>query len=70
LRWWRRIQGPRSIDRPLELAPSLASRSDDVASALDRIPGAWERMQFGREQAARGDVVELGKLLTAPPSSR
>lgn len=48
----------------------LVSRSDDVASLLDRIPGAWERMQLGREQAARGEVVELDELLPAPPSSR
>jgi hypothetical protein len=36
---------------------------------LDRLSGAWERMQLGREQAARGEVVELGELLVALPSS-
>lgn len=42
----------------------------DITLVLDRIPGAWERMQLGREQAARGETVELGELLTAPPSGR
>lgn len=51
-----------------EPAAWLASRSDDIASVLDRIPGAWERMQLGREQAACGEAVELGELLTALPS--
>lgn len=47
-----------------------ASCSDDLASVMDRIPGAWERMQLGREQAARGEAIELGKLLPALPASR
>jgi hypothetical protein len=29
----------------------------DAVSVLDRVPGAWERMQLGREQAARGETV-------------
>jgi len=34
----------------------------DVASVLDRIPGAWERMQLGRDQASRGETIGLDEL--------
>jgi hypothetical protein len=34
----------------------------DVASMLDRVPGAWERMQLGHEQAVRGKTVGLDEL--------
>lgn len=34
----------------------------DVVSMLDRVPGSWERMQFGREQARRGETVGLDEL--------
>ena len=34
----------------------------DVVSVLDRIAGSWERMQFGRDQAARGQTVGLDEL--------
>jgi hypothetical protein len=34
----------------------------DVASTLDRVPGAWARMQLGREQSGRGETVELDEL--------
>ena len=34
----------------------------DMASVLDRIPGSWERMQLGREQAARGETIGLDEL--------
>ena len=34
----------------------------DMAPMLDRIPGAWERMQLGREQAGRGETVGLDEL--------
>lgn len=47
-----------------------ASCSDDITSVLDAIPGAWERMQLGREQAARGDAGELGAMLSVLPVSR
>jgi hypothetical protein len=34
----------------------------DIVSVLDRVPGAWERMQLGREQAGRGETVGLDEL--------
>jgi hypothetical protein len=34
----------------------------DLASVLDRIRGAWERMQLGREQAGRSETVGLDEL--------
>jgi hypothetical protein len=34
----------------------------DLASVLDRIPGSWERMQLGRDQAARGETIGLDEL--------
>jgi len=34
----------------------------EVASVLDRVPGAWERMRLGREQAGRGETVGLDEL--------
>jgi hypothetical protein len=40
----------------LERAPT------EIALVLDRIPGSWERMQLGREQAARGETVGLDEL--------
>jgi hypothetical protein len=47
------------------LAEALAEmerESADLAPVLDRIPGAWERMRLGREQAARGETVGLDEL--------
>lgn len=35
------------------------SRPDVVTAVLDAIPGAWERAQAGRRQAAEGDTVAL-----------
>ncbi len=55
---------------PPEPTTRLALRADTIASGLDRIPGAWERMQLGREHAARGEMVDLDALQTAPPPSR
>jgi hypothetical protein len=40
----------------LERAPT------EIASVLDRIPGSWERVQLGREQAGRGETVGLDEL--------
>jgi hypothetical protein len=34
----------------------------EIASVLDRIPGSWERMQLGREQARRGETIGLDEL--------
>lgn len=34
----------------------------DVTSLLDRVPGAWQRMQLGREQAVRGETIGLDEL--------
>jgi plasmid stability protein len=34
----------------------------DVVAALDRVPGAWKRMQFGRKQAGSGETVGLDEL--------
>lgn len=34
----------------------------DLASVLDRIPGSWERMQLGRDQAAQGETIGLDEL--------
>jgi hypothetical protein len=45
-----------------EALAELEREPADVASVLDRIPGAWERMQFGREQAGRGETVGLDEL--------
>jgi hypothetical protein len=33
-----------------------------VADVLDAIPGAWERLQRARDQADRGETVELDEL--------
>jgi hypothetical protein len=33
-----------------------------VAGVLDAIPGAWERLQRARDQADRGETVELDEL--------
>lgn len=40
----------------------LKRQPTEVAAVLDRIPGAWERMQLGRKQAARGETVGLDEL--------
>ncbi|WP_148260901.1 hypothetical protein [Conexibacter woesei] len=34
----------------------------DMASVLDRVPGSWERMRLGREQAGRGETIGLNEL--------
>jgi hypothetical protein len=34
----------------------------EITSVLDRIPGSWERMQLGREQARGGETVGLDEL--------
>jgi hypothetical protein len=52
------------------LARSLLSTALDdadpdaqtVTEVLDAISGAWERAQFGREQARRGDTQGLDNL--------
>lgn len=52
------------------LARSLLSSAIDeadpdprnVTELLDAIPGAYERVQLGLEQARRGDVVPIGDL--------
>ncbi|MFL5816944.1 MAG: hypothetical protein ACJ76L_05015 [Conexibacter sp.] len=45
-----------------EALAELEREPTEVASTLDRIPGAWERMQLGREQAGRGKTVGLDEL--------
>jgi hypothetical protein len=45
-----------------EALAGLEREPSDIASLLDRIPGSWERMQFGREQAGRGETVGLDEL--------
>jgi hypothetical protein len=45
-----------------EALAELEREPAEVASVLDRVPGAWERMQLGREQAARGQTVGLDEL--------
>lgn len=34
----------------------------DMTDVLDRIPGAWEHLQLGREQAGRGETIGLDEL--------
>jgi hypothetical protein len=45
-----------------EALAGLEREPTDIASVLDRVPGAWERMQLGREQTARGETVGLDEL--------
>jgi hypothetical protein len=45
-----------------EALAELEREPADVVAVLDRVPGAWERMQLGREQAARGETVGLDEL--------
>ncbi|MBS1869553.1 MAG: hypothetical protein JSS99_07810 [Actinobacteria bacterium] len=45
-----------------EALAELEREPAEVASVLDRIPGSWERMHLGREQAGRGETVRLDEL--------
>lgn len=45
-----------------EALAELEREPADVVSVLDRIPGSWERVRLGREQAARGETVGLDEL--------
>jgi hypothetical protein len=45
-----------------EALANIAREPADLASVLDRIPGSWERMQLGREQADRGETIGLDEL--------
>jgi hypothetical protein len=45
-----------------EALAELEREPADVVAVLDRVPHAGERMQVGREQAARGEMVGLGEL--------
>jgi len=45
-----------------EALAELEREPREIASALDRVPGAWERMGLGREQAGRGETVGLDEL--------
>ena len=45
-----------------EALAELEWEPTEIASALDRVPGAWKRMQLGREQAGRGETVGLDEL--------
>ncbi len=45
-----------------EALAELEREPADVVSVLDRVPGAWERMQLGRERAGRGETVGLDEL--------
>ncbi len=43
----------------------LLAEAPTVAALLDQIPGAYERAQLGREQAAAGQTVPLAELQIA-----
>jgi hypothetical protein len=45
-----------------EALAELERDTVDVVVMLDRVPGSWERMQLGREQAGRGETVGLDEL--------
>jgi len=45
-----------------EALAELEREPTEITSTLDRVPGAWERMQLGRDQAARGETVGLDEL--------
>jgi hypothetical protein len=45
-----------------EALAELEREPTEITSALDRVPGAWERMQLGREQSLRGETVGLDEL--------
>ena len=45
-----------------EALAELEREPKEIAAALTRIPGAWERMRLGREQAGRGETVGLDEL--------
>lgn len=45
-----------------ETLDELEQTSADMTAVLDRIPGAAERLRLGREQAVRGETVELDDL--------
>ena len=45
-----------------EALAELEREPTEIGAALDRVPGAWERMQLGREQAGRGETVGLDEL--------
>lgn len=45
-----------------EALAELEREPTEIASALDCVPGAWERMQLGREQSLRGETVGLDGL--------
>jgi hypothetical protein len=45
-----------------EALAELEREPAEITSVLDRIPGSWERMQLGREQAGRGETVGLDEL--------
>jgi hypothetical protein len=47
------------LSKALDDADPDASRITEI---LDAIPGAWERMQEGLAQAARGEGIPLDKL--------
>jgi hypothetical protein len=40
-----------------------------VAAVLDGIPGAWERIREGEDQAARGEGITLDELATGRSGS-
>jgi len=60
----------RTHAREGTLASSLLIRALDeadpepahIAELLDRIPGAWERIDRGLEQARRGQTIPLDEL--------
>lgn len=45
-----------------EALAEIAREPADMVSALERVPGSWERMQLGREQAGRGETIGLDEL--------
>jgi hypothetical protein len=45
-----------------EALAEIERAPENMESVLDRIPGSWERMQLGREQARRGETIGLDEL--------
>lgn len=45
-----------------EVLAELEREPTEITAALDRVPGAWQRMQLGREHAGRGETVGLDEL--------
>lgn len=55
-------QGDLAVTLLSEMLAQMEREPTDMASVLDRVPGSWERMQLGREQARRGETIGLDEL--------